>query len=227
MVVNTFTTNANPRFTHKQNQFKDIYPYLFSSGSIVLVVTFTKFGISEDKEFMNEHYFIERWWKKICDIPFVSILFQFAKWNDFHCWHISVLCVTMHEHDLSPNELINSDQKTPTISNMYFWLRFLSCGCYFPILPLATEYTVCDLDSEENGMRKRKRKLEIRKTIYWELSYLVDSRRPVDENKNPHSIHWIFFIQSLLLSFFLFRIQQMNSDCVTDTNPDVHHWSEF
>lgn len=64
-----------------------------SSGSIVLVVSFTKFGISKKiKNAWKNIISSKDDEKKICDITFVSILFQFAKWNDFQCWHISVLC---------------------------------------------------------------------------------------------------------------------------------------
>lgn len=64
-------------------------------------------------------------------------------------------------------------------------LRFLSCGCYFFPL-LATEYIVSGVDAikktECEKETKKKNDSKIAKQFIGELSFLVDFRRPVDEN---------------------------------------------
>lgn len=120
--------------------------------------------------------------------------------------------VTKDENDLSPNELINSDQKkTRSISNMYFWFRFLSCGCYFSLLLITVYRLRCGFEKKLNGERKRKKvnsktaKQFIGNWVFWwpvdengktafnSLNFLYPTSTPTHRKKN---IHLIFYFGS-------------------------------
>lgn len=90
---------------------------------------------------MNKYYFIERWWTKICDITFDSILFQFPIWNDFHCWHSWVLCYEGWKRFVTQRINKFLPRKQRSISNMYFRLRFLSRLLF----PPSSGYRICCL----------------------------------------------------------------------------------